>query len=214
MGVLVSRVGHSRLGAAIRTFGFIALTATGIAGCGSNSSLLDGDLLGTTSIAEPQQIKQAVGKPVSRIVAYRSPLGPPENVGGELTRQLNDAASDQGIALVIDPAVKADLTLRGYVTAMRKGPSVNISYLWDVLDSNGKRVTRLSGEETLKDDVNGREPWDAVTPVVSRMIAQKTINQLGKWVNSSGSQVAGGSADGAAAGVTPRGGGAGLTSAR
>ncbi len=179
----------------MRGGGIAALAAVGLAACGSNASLLDGDLRDTASLAQqsqPEKMKQAIGKPVSRVVAYRPPLGPPESVGGELTRQLNDAASDEGIVLVIDPAVKADLALRGYVTAMRKGPTVNISYLWDVLDANGKRVTRLSGEETLKDGVDGREAWDAVTPVVSRMIAQKTIAQLGKWVNRSASHVAGG----------------------
>lgn len=197
----------------MRGFGVIALTAVGLAACGSNSSLLDGDLRDTTSVAQPQQVKQALGKPISRMVAYRPPLGPPESVGGELTRQLNDAANEQGIALVIDPAVKPDLVLRGYVTAMRKGPTVNISYLWDVLDANGKRVTRLAGEETLKDGVDGREPWDAVTPVVSQMIAQKTIAQLGKWVNSSGAHVAGGSA--AVPASSPSGAGAtGLTAGR
>ena len=142
------------------------------------------------------------------MVSYRPALGPPDGVGEELNRQLNEAAGEHGIALIIDSGTKTDLALRGYVTALRKGPTVNITYLWDVLDASGKRVSRISGEETMKDGVSSSQPWDAMTPVVARMIAQKTMTQLAQWAGSNAAPVVTGSApstaDTAALAASPR----------
>jgi hypothetical protein len=206
------RVKISRDRPALAALVATALATAGLAGCSAGSSLLDSNLLSTASVPEQPQVRQAAGKPVVRMVAYRPPLGPPENVAGEFTRQLNDAAGNHGIALVIDPAVKPELALRGYVTAMRKGPTVNITYLWDVLDTSGKRVARLSGEEMLKDGVNASQPWDAMTPVVAKLIAEKTMSQLARWVNGNGPQVAAGATGATGAAAPPRPAAAGLTS--
>ena len=75
---------------------------------------------------------------------------------------------------------------------MRKGPNVNITYLWDVVDSRGQRVHRISGEEALANGVDVKQPWAAVTPAVSRMIALKTMEDLGRWARSAQPHTAGG----------------------
>lgn len=170
----------------------LAGIAAALAGCSSGGALLEAQ-----RPAEPAPIRMAEGKPVAQVVAFRPALGPPDEIGAELTRQLNEAAAEHGIALVIDTTVKTDQALRGYVTALRKGPSVNVSYLWDVLDQSGKRLTRISGEEMLRDEVNSSQPWSAVTPAVSRMIAQKTMEQFAQWARANASPVT------AATGSTP-----------
>ncbi len=163
----------------------LAGVAAALAGCGSSGALLD-----APSPSEPTPIRVAEGKRVAKVVAFRPALGPPEEVSAELTRQLNEAAAEHGIALVIDTTVTTDQALRGYVTAMRKGPAVNITYLWDVLDQSGKRLTRISGEEMLRDGVGSSQPWSAVTPAVSRVIAQRTMGQLAQWVGANSMPVA------------------------
>lgn len=178
----------------------LACGAALLAGCSSGGSLLEGQ-----GPAEPSPIRIAEGKRVANIVAYRPALGPPDEVGAELTRQLNEAAAEHDVALVIDTTVKTDHALRGYVTAMRKGPAVNITYLWDVLDQSGRRLTRISGEEMLRDGVNSAQPWGAVTPAVSRMIAQKTMSQYAQWARANSMPVAaaGGQAIPATPGAVP-----------
>lgn len=185
MGVTIFRNVLGRAG-----FAVLVLTVVGLSACGSDtSSLGSGGLMEQTAL-QPHE----VGKTISKMVAYRPAIGPPENVGGELTRQLNDAAVEQGIALLIDPAVKPELSLRGYVTALRKGQSINITYLWDVIDGKGNRVTRIAGEETLTAGADAKQPWSAVTPVVTRMIAQKTMVELGQWMKSNPAGAAQGTA--------------------
>lgn len=126
-------------------------------------------------------LRPAEGRVVTHQIAYRPALGPPEQVGSELTLQLNEAAVENGIALVIDSRVETSLALRGYLTAMRKGPAINVTYLWDVIDAKGHRVHRFVGEEALASGIDVKQPWAAVTPAVARIIAQKAMGDIGRW---------------------------------
>src|SRR5262245_22448857 len=168
-------------GPPLRTSAAVLLAALGLAACSPDTSLLGS----SAPVVEQTPLQQVGAKTISRMVSFRPPVGPPEEVGSELTRQLNDAALEHGIALIIDPTMKLDLGLRGYVTALRKGSAVNITYLWDVVDGTGKRVNRIAGEEALVNGVDLKRPWTAVTPVVSRMIAQRTMADLGQWIKAS-----------------------------
>jgi hypothetical protein len=161
-----------------------------LAGC-SNGGLLETPSLDATKAPEPAQVRVAEGKPVAQVVAFRAPLGPPDDVGAELTRQLDQTAAEQSVALIVDGAGRADHMLRGYVTAMRRGPQVNVTWLWDVLDTSGKRLTRISGDEMLKGSVNANQPWSAVTPAVSRVIAQRTMAQYLQWARANATPAAG-----------------------
>ena len=98
-----------------------AAAALPLAACGSDTSLL------SSGLADPAPLANTslTARPISRLVAFRPPVGPPESVNGELARQLNDAAIDNGVALVTDASYKHDVMLRGYVTALRKGTAVN-----------------------------------------------------------------------------------------
>lgn len=76
----------------------------------------------------------------------------------------------------------ADITLRGYVSALRKGQQVGLTYVWDVVDARGQRVNRIAGEETIPG--NAADPWAAVTPDVARALALKTMGEIGQWARS------------------------------
>jgi len=151
-----------------------------IAACGTDTSLLNS----TSSVKEVAALAGTSSRTLLRTVSYRPPLGPPDEVNAELTRQLNDVATEEGLALITDTAFHADVALRGYVSAMRKGSTVNVTYLWDVLDARGQRVHRISGEEALAHGVDAKQPWDAMTPAVARMIALRTISEIARWARS------------------------------
>lgn len=157
-----------------------AAAALPLAACGSDTSLL------SSGLADPAPLANTslTARPISRLVAFRPPVGPPESVNGELARQLNDAAIDNGVALVTDASYKHDVMLRGYVTALRKGTAVNLTYLWDVLDARGQRINRFEGEEALTGMVDLKEPWSAVTPAVARAVAQRTMADVAKWLRT------------------------------
>ncbi len=156
-----------------------ALTCPILAGCGAGSSMLDN----MAATSEPAVARAVAAKPLLRTVTYRPPQGPPEDVTAELTRQLVEAGAEEGIALVVDTSVPTDVSLRGYLTSMRKGSTANISYLWDVVDARGQRVHRVSGEQTVA-SADAKQPWSAVTPAVARSIAQRTIGDLATWARA------------------------------
>lgn len=168
----------------LRCIGAVAVlsAAVGLAGCGADSALLDT----TTSLAEPAAARPPTTtlKPIARTIAFRTAMGPPDDINAELTKQLNEAAIEQGIALVVDPSVPMDVTLRGYISAIPKGSNVNVMYLWDVVDSRGQRLNRISGEEALGSGAGAGQPWSAVTPQVTKMIAAKTMAELGRWAKA------------------------------
>ena len=159
-----------------------------IAGCGSTTGLLDDTASSVTNGASngstQAPLSNVGAKPISRLVSFRAPTGPPDDVNAELLKHLNDAAIDFGIALVVDPNVKTDLTLRGYMAALKKGSAVNLTYLWDVLDQRGQRINRFEGEEVLSGNVDVKAPWTAINPAVSRSIAQRSMTQIGAWLKT------------------------------
>ncbi len=111
------------------------------------------------------------------MVAVKPAVGPPQNILGEFARQLDEAARKADMALLIDADAKAPLTLRTYLIAERKGDRVEVLYIWDISNEAGERVRRVSGEESVP-AAQGGDAWAAVTPEVTRPLAEKAIAAL------------------------------------
>ena len=71
--------------------------------------------------------------------------------------------------------------MRGYLVASSEKQGAKISYIWDVTDAQGARVTRVSGEEIISTRA-GSDPWSAVDAAAIRSIAGKTTSQLAACV--------------------------------
>ncbi|MDX2317695.1 MAG: hypothetical protein QNK17_04740 [Hyphomicrobiaceae bacterium] len=103
-------------------------------------------------------------------------IGAPENVGSELTKALIAAGKDRN--LTITPGTSGEeYVLRGYLIAAPERRGSKISYIWDVTDAKGTRVTRVSGEEMVAKG-SPSKPWSGVDSTVTRTIAAKTTSQL------------------------------------
>ena len=63
------------------------------------------------------------------------------------------------------------------VLAAPERSGAKISYIWDVTDAKGTRVTRVSGEEVVAKG-SASDPWSGVDATVIRSIANKTSSQL------------------------------------
>ncbi|MFA5898568.1 MAG: hypothetical protein WC829_05585 [Hyphomicrobium sp.] len=124
-------------------------------------------------------------------------IGPPEGVSGDLRNQLIADLERQNIRVARAPDERAEYTLRGYVVSSleKKGNKSKISYIWDVTDSSGKGVHRVSGEETAASG-KSKDPWAAVTPTVVQSIAAKTVTSVTGWMPGAGVAVAGGPSGG------------------
>jgi hypothetical protein len=110
-------------------------------------------------------------------------IGPPENVSGLLQTQLTTDIERQNIRVAKSANEPAEYTLRGYVVSSleKKGSQAKISYIWDVTDSTGKGVHRVSGEETVPAGKD-KDPWMSVTPEVVQSIATKTVASIAAWL--------------------------------
>lgn len=160
----------------------LAAAAT-LAGCGSDSSLIDGaSNLPESSVAAP--VSPAALKPILRQVSYRPAMGPPDDVNAILTRQLSQSAVDNRIALITDANIAAELVLRGYISASAKGSTINVSYIWDLVDSRGQRQHRISGEEAVSAGGTAAAPWSSFDAAVAKRIADRTMGDLGRWAAS------------------------------
>jgi hypothetical protein len=164
--------------------------AIGLGGCetatslfGSSSDTPTASVASPPPTAAPTQTAQLAIAPV---------IGPPESVSKELQSKLIADIERQNIRVAKSPDEPAEYTLRGYVVSSleKKGQKAKISYIWDVTDSSGKGVHRVSGEETAKGG-QGTDPWSAVTPPVIDAIATKTVSSLASWLPAhSGAAVA------------------------
>jgi hypothetical protein len=112
----------------------------------------------------------------SKTIAVAPIIGATPEVSAELTQALAAAGKDRGLTIVPDGG-KANYTLRGYLVATNEGKGSKITYIWDVNDAQGSRVTRVTGEEVLAKR-SGGDPWSGVDSTTIRSIAGKTTSQL------------------------------------
>jgi len=194
---------HMRLGAVL----CMLLAGIGLAGCGTAGNILGGggDATESVAVAPPQ----AAPKPqMLASIALAPIIGAPEKIGQQLRSQVVDSAGRGKIAVLADRDPSADYSMRGYLVAARDRGAIKVSYIWDVTDKSGKRVNRITGEESVPGAARGKEPWSAVTPAVTQAVADKVASSLGAWLPSQPRATpiaaAGPGAAPAGAGVLPR----------
>lgn len=186
---------HKRLALAA----FMITAALGLSGCGT-SNLLGGGGGDSASavLAEPAAASnQAAGQTRVTIAPV---VGAPEAVGRQLSSQLASAAERQRVSIAKAAGDPSDYTLRGYMVAAKERSGVKLSYIWDLTDTQGKRVNRFQGEEIVAGGDN-KDPWASISPAVIQTIADKTATGLS-------SAIAGLPRGGAGGGSAPGGSGA------
>lgn len=151
----------------IATIVLAALALAGLAGCGGGAggSSMSGLLSGASGIfgSSPK-------------VSVAPIIGAPENVTAELTKALIVAGKDRNLTLIPGTSGESYI-LRGYLLASPERRGAKITYIWDVTDAKGTRVTRVSGEEVVSKGSRSN-PWSGVDSAVIRSIAAKTTSQL------------------------------------
>lgn len=143
----------------------LALACLGGCGGGAGGSSMGGLLSGASGLFGS-----------SPTVAVAPIIGAPENITNELTKALVAAGNERNLTLVPGKSDEA-YTLRGYLLATPERRGANISYIWDVTDTKGTRVARVSGEESVSQGSRSN-PWSGVDSTVIRSIANKTASQL------------------------------------
>ena len=157
--------------------------ALGLAGCETAGNILGGSQVATETVA-PQPAAEAAKPQMSARIALAPIIGAPDALGLQLRNQVVQAAEIQKIGILADRDPSADFGMRGYVVAARDKGGIKVSYIWDVTDLSGKRVNRITGEESVAAAPGSKDPWGSVTQATTRAIADKVAASLGSWAPS------------------------------
>lgn len=114
-------------------------------------------------------------------VWFANIIGPPKNVGDQLSAQLVSAAQQRNIPVVTDKSNPSAYTVQGYLAQSNERNSEKFSYILDVTDKSGKRVHRILGEEAVPAKP-GAKPWSSINQAAMQKIAAKTANDLAIWL--------------------------------
>ncbi len=169
-----------------------------LGGCGGGS-VTSGPLLSTRIFGGPTRMGIA---PI---------VGAPQNVSDELTKALVVAGEQNGLALVPGNA-SGSYILRGYLVATPERKGANISYIWDVSDAKGQRVTRVSGDEAIAAR-SGSDPWSGVDSLAIGRIASSTTAKLSTAMRGGSAAPASVPTAAVTPAPSPPGGGVGATQA-
>ena len=143
----------------------------------TETALLSDPATNPTGNILDNQLQSGDGEPVIFL-----PLeGVPTRASSSLSRSLQQSASTRGIALQ-RRAGNAQYQLKGYFSALNDGSGTLLVYVWDVLDSSGKRVHRINGQE--RNSNNRADPWLAINEDDLARVAETTAQALQTWVET------------------------------
>lgn len=111
-------------------------------------------------------------------------IGAPVEAVTPLSRQLGAEARSHGLTIKGSGDTDSAYILKGYLSAFADGPSITVSYVWDVLDNTGSRLHRIQGTESVPQ--KGNDPWASVPASVMQRIASKTIAEFNGWRQTRG----------------------------
>lgn len=112
-------------------------------------------------------------------LAIAPAIGAPDTAMAPFNAQLRARADELGIPL-IQTATVDGLSMKGYFSAITEGPQTTVIYVWDVIDGQGNRLTRIQGQERgLR--ISG-EGWSAVEPELMQRIADQTVDAYASWL--------------------------------
>lgn len=112
-------------------------------------------------------------------------VGVPPNVAQELARDLVSAGKENKLTLTPD-GTSSPYTLRGYLVATSEKKGSKISYIWDIADTKGQRIARVSGEQLIPGRSRS-DPWSGVDSAALGSLAAKIASQLAASMQGGGS---------------------------
>lgn len=173
----------------------------GLAGCETGANLFgaNSDATATAPLASSTPGATTSGPAKFAIAPV---IGAPDTVASQLTAQLASQMQSKNVTVATSTDVPTPYTLRGYIVSAKEPAGTKVSYIWDVTDTTGKRLNRITGEQLVQ-NASGADPWAAVTPNVVGEIATKTANSLAAWLPSQSSATAAAPAGTPAATATP-----------
>ncbi|MFZ5690371.1 MAG: hypothetical protein ACOY5F_03870 [Pseudomonadota bacterium] len=119
-------------------------------------------------------------------VAFDRVDGLPPAVFDRYVRKLSDEAEAKRVPVVTREGF-APYRIKGYVSLWTtRKRDATLSWVWEVFDSEGQRVLRISGDE--KAGKAGRDAWQTVSDEVLARAARSGMEQLSEYFRAPESQ--------------------------
>lgn len=106
-------------------------------------------------------------------------IGAPSQAAAPLSDRLVARAPAKRFAIVPANDPTATHILKGFFSTSPEGGATVVYYVWDVMDRNGNRVHRFSGQEKVSAAGDG---WTAVTDATMQAIADRTADEFALWL--------------------------------
>lgn len=113
--------------------------------------------------------------------AFEPFTGAPGNIADELSEMIGSEARKQGITLVRRVGAAATYRVNGYLSATGQPSNGTVFYVFDIVDSSGRRLKRISGTEATG-GASG-DPWQAVSSGTLSRIANRSMVEIKAWLN-------------------------------
>ncbi|WP_299472837.1 hypothetical protein [uncultured Roseibium sp.] len=113
--------------------------------------------------------------------AFEPFTGAPGNIADELSEYIGREARKQDITLVRRVGAAATYRVNGYLAATGQRSNGTVFYVFDIVDSNGSRLKRISGTESTG-GASG-DPWQAVNSSTLSRIATRSMVEIEAWLN-------------------------------
>jgi hypothetical protein len=119
-------------------------------------------------------------------IAFESIDGMPRPKFQKLVDDLNQEAQTRRLAVASRETPSA-YRVRGYLSAETAKGTTKISWVWDVFDTEQRRVLRITGAETIKSPTLGRHPdaWTVADDAMLQRIARRSMDELAAFLTSS-----------------------------
>ena len=137
---------------------------------------------GCSSVPSNGRLSLASAVAPGSTIAFESIDGPPQDVFGKLVTNLNDEAGKQQVAVVSRSAAPT-YRVRGYVSALVDRNKTTFAWVWDVYDSDKRRVLRINGEQPAAEGKR-RDAWAAADEQVLRRMAKSGMERIATFLNS------------------------------
>lgn len=112
--------------------------------------------------------------------AFAPVTGAPASVLTRISSELGKEAFAQHVTLVPSGDPSATYVVKGYLSAVGDSSGTILVYVWDIFDTAGRRVHRISGQETSTTGASN-DPWAGVDGATATSVAQKTMTSIVAW---------------------------------
>jgi hypothetical protein len=151
----------------------LAAVLLGVAGC----TLREGPPL-----VSPTKVLSMTGAPVrgdDAKFAFTELSNAPSELVQAMTNEIRRHAAKRRLNIVAEGDPAAVYIVKGYISAIGDDQGALLVYVWDVLDRDGKRLRRISGQQ-----VGGgakTDPWGGITAETMQVAAREVVDELRAW---------------------------------